>query len=82
QKSFQGSYPVLDPDTTRKLFEEINKKISASEFNNNQPVILCSPRIRPAFRKLTEIVFPNIRVISMNEIPTDIQIETVGVVTI
>lgn len=82
QKSFQGSYPVLAPDTTRKLFEEINEKINVSEFNNNQPVVLCSPRVRPAFRKLTEIVFPNIYVISMNEIPTDIQIETVGVVTI
>lgn len=82
QKSFQGSYPVLAPDTTRKLFEEINGKINVSEFNNNQPVVLCSPRVRPAFRKLTEIVFPNIYVISMNEIPTDIQIETVGVVTI
>lgn len=82
QKSFQGSYPVLAPDITRKLFEEINEKINVSEFNNNQPTVLCSPRIRPAFRKLTEIVFPNIHVISMNEIPTDIQIETVGVVTI
>lgn len=82
QKSFQGSYPALDPDTTRRVFESLQTNLEMSDFNNNQPVILCSPRIRPAFRKLTEIVFPNITVLSMNEIPTDIQIETLGMVAV
>lgn len=82
QKSFQGSYPALGPDVTKDIFESIQTNIELSSFNNNQPVVLCSPRIRPAFRKLTEIVFPGITILSMNEIPTDIQIETVGMVTI
>jgi flagellar biosynthesis protein FlhA len=82
QKSFQGSYPALDPDTTKKIFESIKNNIEPNTFNNGQPVILCSPRIRPAFRRLIEIVFSEITVLSMNEIPTDIQIETVGVVHI
>jgi flagellar biosynthesis protein FlhA len=82
QKSFQGSYPALGPDVTKNIFESIQTNLDISNFNNNQPVILCSPRIRPAFRKLIEIVFPNITVLSMNEVPTDIQIETVGMVTI
>ncbi|EYE88808.1 flagellar biosynthesis protein FlhA [Fervidicella metallireducens AeB] len=82
QKSFQGSYPALDPETTRKVFESIQSCIEGTFFNNNQPVILCSPRVRPAFRKLTEIVFPSITILSMNEVPTDMQIETVGVVEI
>ncbi|MDF2674563.1 MAG: flhA [Clostridiales bacterium] len=82
QKSFQGSYPALGPDVTKNIFESIQTNLEISNFNNNQPVVLCSPRIRPAFRKLTEIVFPNITVLSMNEVPTDISIETVGMVTI
>lgn len=82
QKSFQGSYPAIDPDTTRRIFESMQNNIDISNFVNNQPVILCSPRIRPAFRRLTEIVFPNVCVLSMNEIPTDIQIETVGMVSL
>lgn len=82
QKSFQGSYPALDPDTTKKIFEGVKYNIETSDFTNSPPVILCSPRIRPAFRKLTEIVFPNLTVLSMNEIPTDVQIETVGMVNI
>lgn len=82
QKSFQGSYPALDPETTKKIFGSIKEITEKCEFNNNQPVFLCSPRIRPAFRKLTDIVFPNITVISMNEIPTDVKIETVGMVNV
>lgn len=82
QKSFQGSYPALNPDTTKKIFESLQANIEMSDFVNRQAVVLCSPRIRPAFRKLTEIVFPNITVLSMNEIPTDVQIETIGMVTI
>ena len=49
-------------------------------FYNNQPVILVSPNIRPVFRKLIEMVFPHIMVISLNEIPNDVEISTEGVV--
>jgi len=41
-----------------------------------------SPKIRAPFRKLTEIVFPNLMVLSLNEIPNDIQIKAEGVVEI
>lgn len=82
QKSFQGSYPALDPETTQKIFEAITNNINTVQYNNGQVVLLCSPRIRPALRKLTEIVFPDITILSMNEIPTDVQIETIGMVSI
>lgn len=82
QKSFQGSYPALDPDTTRRIFEAIQRLIEISDFYNGQPVVLCSPKIRPAFRRMTELVFPNLFVLSMNEIPADVQIESLGMVSI
>ncbi|MCX7904260.1 MAG: flagellar biosynthesis protein FlhA [Caloramator sp.] len=82
QKSFQGSYPALDPDTTRRIFEAIQRLMEISDFYNGQPVVLCSPKIRPAFRRMTELVFPNLFVLSMNEIPADVQIESLGMVSI
>ncbi|CCJ32613.1 flagellar biosynthesis protein FlhA [Caloramator australicus] len=82
QKSFQGSYPALDPDTTRRIFEAVQRLIEISDFYNGQPVILCSPKIRPAFRRMTELVFPSLFVLSMNEIPADVQIESLGMVSI
>lgn len=82
QKSMQGSFPALDPETTRSIFENINSTVESTYFYENQPIILVSPNIRPAFRRLIEMVFPQIVVLSLNEIPNDVQIRTEGVVEI
>ncbi|WP_288221912.1 flagellar biosynthesis protein FlhA [uncultured Clostridium sp.] len=82
QKSIQGSFPAVDPDTTTKIFNCIRDTIDRVYFYNNQPVILVSPNIRPVFRKLIEMVFPHIMVISLNEIPNDVEIRTEGVVSL
>ena len=82
QKSIQGSFPAVDPDTTGKILNSIKTNINTIYFHNNQPVILVSPKIRPAFRRLIEMVFPNIFVLSLNEIPNEVEIKTEGVVTL
>ncbi|SHJ67789.1 flagellar biosynthesis protein FlhA [Hathewaya proteolytica DSM 3090] len=80
QKSMHGSFPAIDPDTTRSIFQSINSTVEKVYFNDNQPIILVSPSIRPAFRRFIEMVFPQIIVLSLNEIPNDVQIRTEGVV--
>ncbi|AWZ48209.1 flagellar biosynthesis protein FlhA [Clostridiaceae bacterium 14S0207] len=82
QRSMQGSFPALDPEITKNIFESINETIENVYFNENQPIILVSPNIRPAFRKLIEMVFPQIIVLSLNEVPNDVQIRTEGVVEV
>lgn len=82
QKTMQGSFPTVDPDTTTKLLGGIKSILETTYFNNNQPVILVSPNIRSVFKKLIEMVFPHIMVISLNEVPNDIEINSGGVVTI
>ena len=82
QKSVHGSFPAIDPETTSRIFESIKGVTESVFFYNNQPVILVSPNIRPAFRKLIEMAFPHIMVISLNEIPNDVEIRNEGVVGI
>ncbi len=82
QKSVQGSFPTVDPDTTTRILNSIKKSVETVYFYNNQPVILVSPNIRCVFRKLIEMVFPHIMVISLNEVPNDVQINSEGVVNI
>ena len=82
QKSVQGSFPTVDPDTTTKILTGIKNVVESVYFYNNQPLILVSPNIRPVFRKLIEMVFPHIMVISLNEVPNDVQISSEGVVRI
>ena len=80
QKSINGSFPAIDPDRTTKIFQNIKATIESVYFYNNQPIILVSPNIRSVFRKLIEMAFPHIMVISLIEIPNDVEIRTEGVV--
>ncbi|WP_373687519.1 flagellar biosynthesis protein FlhA [Clostridium estertheticum] len=82
QKSLQGSFPAVDPETTSQILNSIKENINTIYFHNNQPVILVSPKIRPAFRRLIEMVFPTVSVLSLNEIPNEVEIKTEGVVTL
>lgn len=82
QKSSSGTYPAVDPDSTNRIFNSIKNISDNVDFYNNRPVILVSPKIRAPFKKLVEMVFPNIAVLSLNEIPNDIQIKSHAVVNI
>ncbi len=82
QKSVQGSFPAMNPDITTNIFNSLRDLLDVTYFNNNIPVILVSPKIRPAFRKLIEMVFPSLMVLSLNEIPNDIEIRAEGVVSV
>ncbi|ABS40053.1 flagellar biosynthesis protein FlhA [Clostridium botulinum] len=82
QKSMQGSFPALDPDTTSSILNGLKQKLDEVYFYNNQAVVLVSPNIRPAFRRLIEMVFPAVNVLSLNEVPNDVEMRTEGVVTL
>ncbi|MDU6114406.1 MAG: flagellar biosynthesis protein FlhA [Paeniclostridium sordellii] len=82
QRSVNGTYPAIDPDTTNNIFRGIQSTIESVNFNNNRPILLVSPKIRAPFRKLVEMVFPNLTILSLNEIPSDVQIKSQGVVNI
>ncbi|MCI1994314.1 MAG: flagellar biosynthesis protein FlhA [Clostridium luticellarii] len=82
QKSMQGSFPAISPDITSKILKSLRKILDSVYFYENQPVVLVSPKIRAPFRRLIEMVFPAVNVLSLNEIPNDIEIKTEGVVSI
>ncbi|MBO3445081.1 flagellar biosynthesis protein FlhA [Clostridium sp. CCUG 7971] len=82
QRSVNGTYPAVDPESTNKIFTSIQSLTDSINFYNNRPILVVSPKIRAPFRKLVEMIFPNITILSLNEIPNDIQIKAQGVVNI
>jgi flagellar biosynthesis protein FlhA len=80
RKTVSGSMPVLDPAIITKIFDNIKSLNEKLLFNGIEPVILASPKIRIAFRNLISFNFPNIPVLSLNEIPNDVEIQAVGLV--
>ena len=77
----RGSYLALDPGTAQKILDHLGKLL-ASFAGGQQPVLLVLPQIRPHVRRLTERYFPNLAVLSHNEITSQIRIQSIGTVTI
>ncbi len=72
-KNFAASIP---PKIVSEIYSDL--KTASNEMNNQglQPVVLVSPTIRAYFKKLIEPSLPNLPVVSYNEIPTNIPINT------
>ena len=78
-----GTSVTLDPSFTRNLFDKMNIELEkAITATNNQPVILCSSPIRMLFRKLVERTYPQIAIMSYNEISPNVKVKSVGVVKV
>ncbi len=78
QKTATGSYPVMKPDSVNKILTAIGNISQQMAAQNMNYVILTSPKIRLAFRKLIAFNFPDVAVLSLNEIPNEIAIESIG----
>ena len=68
-----GIKAVLPPD----LAEAIDSMVS----NGRQPLLLVSPNIRLALRRLTEATFPNLVILSYNEIIPGVEVFSVGMLS-
>lgn len=77
----RGSFLALDPKTAQKILDSLNSLITAMT-GGQQPVLLVLPQIRPHVRRLTERYFPNLAVLSHNEITSQVRIQSIGTVTI
>lgn len=76
-----GTSVTLDPSFTRAMFDKINIELEkAITATGNQPVILCSSPIRLLFRKLVERTYPQIAIMSYNEISPNVKVKSVGLV--
>ena len=82
QDSGQGAYLGLNPNVAQAIINGLDEKMEQFSFNNYQPLLLCSPLIRPHMKKLVESFIPNLVVLSHNEVAQDVRIEALGVVDI
>lgn len=68
----------LSPAQVNKLFEEISDKAEQMSEIGSQPILIVSPPVRHTIKNFIEPVFPNISVISYNELTSDTEVKTMG----
>ena len=78
----QGGYISLDPATTKEILRSTETELQKLEDKGQAPIIITSPIVRVYFKKMTSEYIKDLIVISYNEIDSDIELKSVGVVTI
>jgi len=82
QRTETGGFAALDPGVTQRLFQSLNKELKKVAEMGYSGLVLCSPKIRIYFKKLTNRVAPTLVVLSYSEISPDVEIHRVGTVTV
>jgi flagellar biosynthesis protein FlhA len=82
QHTEQGSYLAIDPDTSQKIYQSLSTQLNRLMNMGHQPLLLTSPAIRMYMRQLIERMFPDIPVLSYNEIESDVELQSLGVVNL
>ena len=78
----QGAYLALDPEYSAKIMESLQEQTSKLEELVHTPIIITSPIVRMYFKHLTMEQFKNLQVLSYNEIDSDVELQSVGMVTV
>src|SRR5690606_2789700 len=82
EQTEQGNYLSLDPAISQQILESISAEVERVALMNQSPVILSSPAIRMYIRQITERYFPQIPILSYNELEPSVEVQSVGVVNI
>ncbi|RSK27043.1 flagellar biosynthesis protein FlhA [Bacillus sp. HMF5848] len=82
QQTEHGNYLALDPAISQKIIESVHTKVNQFMNGEQTPILLCSPAVRMYVRHIIERYLPNVPVLSYNELESNIEIQSVGVVNV
>ncbi len=82
QTTERGPRIVIRPELVSKLVGRLTPLVEKMIAQGQQPVLLCSPGIRFALRKLLEGSFPQVNLLAYNEIVNGTHVKATGTVVI
>jgi len=82
QETETGVRLALSPSDAGRIVEAVGAQVSNVKQQGEVPIVLCSPTIRGQFKRLTESNYPDLVVLSYNEIVPGIEIRSLGMITI
>ncbi len=78
----QGAYLTLDPEKTKAIMDSLEKEVAKLENMGKSAIVITSPIVRMYFKKMTEDYFKDLIVVSYNEVDSNIELQSVGMVTV
>jgi flagellar biosynthesis protein FlhA len=77
-----GQASAMDPRLVQKMFRSLSTGIEKMVGSGKQPLVLCSPQVRPYFKKLVERYIPHLNVLSYNELMPRTEIQSMGLIEV
>ena len=77
----QGAYLTLEPEKTKSIMSSVETEIGKLEKLGKNPIVITSPIVRMYFKRLTEDYYKDLVVVSYNEIDSNVELQSVGMVT-
>ncbi len=77
-----GAYLTLDPEKTKAIIKSVGNETDKLESLGKNPIVITSPIVRMYFKRLTEDYYKDLVVVSYNEIDSNIELQSVGMVTV
>ena len=78
----QGAYLTLAPDRIQKIVDSVKQEVEKLENMGKMPIIITSPIVRIYFKKLINDYVKDLTVVSYNEIESNVELQSVGMVTV
>jgi type III secretion protein V len=80
----KGNYLALEPEVTQEIVEAVGKEIASHPFppGARPPVILTTAEIRRYYRKIIEMEFPQLSVLSYQELSENLRIQPIARVSL
>jgi len=82
QRTENGNYLALEPTVSNTILSNASKQVQRIVQLGQQPIVLASPVVRLYFKRLTEHVIPGLVVLSYNEIDSNEDIQSIGMVSV
>lgn len=82
QQTEHGNFLSMDPNETQEILTSLASRLEDLTLMDQVPVVICSPAVRMYIRQLTERYFPNVPILSYNELEAEVEIQSVGVVNV
>jgi len=78
QHTQSGSYLALEPEITQEILTAVRNEVGNLPPTAQNPVILTTMEIRRYYRKLVELEFPHLAVLSYQELSPDMNIQPIA----
>jgi flagellar biosynthesis protein FlhA len=79
-RSERGTTNTMPPATVQQVVGQVAAKAAELTGSGRSAVVLCSPQVRSALRRMIETSLPHVAVLAYNEVVPEVSVEAVGLV--